>query len=170
MMKNNQKNYELVAWTKMVRNGKGQELRLCDELFEMEDIRYRREIERIVSDDSSSVVDISKGYERYAKFLLEMGYYRRGLEKLSISARYCLLSGEWDTIDSDLGSQNFFYGRSGGRFIYLYKEFHRLVKEYGFEEFLQTEEVQRLEEEYDRFTEWDRVFRQHLYDVKPWRK
>ena len=85
--KSKSKSYELVAWTE---NG---HVRMIPSLVNEMKVPYEEKIERIKSQDYDNeigwLIRLSKAWEEYARFFMELGYYRQAYQCYDEAAQIC---------------------------------------------------------------------------------
>lgn len=170
MMKD--KKYQLVAWTRNVKENDGPEIRMIPSLLHEMEEPYSTEIRRLINNDGSAR-ELADAYERNADFLFKSGQYGEGIRLLRQAAVTCIMNCDWDMdwcdFDTDLGSYDYFTGKTRGDFFRLYGKYRRMAVRYRRQDILLEKESSRLEELYEGQTSHERDLSRHLHAMKVWK-
>lgn len=170
MMKD--KKYQLVAWTRNVKENDGPEVRMIPSLLHEMQEPYLAEIGRLTH-NGGSAREMADAYERNADFLLKAGQYGEGIRFLRLAALQCIMDCDWDMdwagFDTELGRYDYFIGKTRGDFFRLYGKYRRMAVRYRRQDIFLEKESLKLEELYEGQTAYEMDLSRHLHEMKVWK-
>lgn len=167
-----QKKYQLVAWTSnAVSKDEMQVLMIPSVHHDMQEA-YFKNISRYRKGNASvrKLRKLIDSYEENIRFFIITGHYGDAIRMTGYAAIACVETDEWEFIDTDLGSYDYFYGKMRSEFFRLYGQFNELIRKYGRHDILLEESSIKLKETFDRITEMDSDLYRHLREMKAWKR
>ena len=170
MMENNQKHYELVAWTRKMepryeqqQNNSSEweqeyQLRLIHSLHldaQYEYIMAAMECQK-AEQCPENTIRLVAALVKSARYLFLTGEYAGGIRFLLITAEYCLAAEKQYSTNNDHDTGGHVHGEMMQDFIYYYGEALRLAGKYRREDILMEESFRGLREVFMRMTELER--------------
>ena len=166
------KKYQLVAWTSNAGKKDEMQVLMIPSVHHDMQEAYFKNISKYRKGDISvsKLRNLIDSYEENIRFLIMTGHYGDAIRMTGYAARACVETNEWEFIDTDLGSYDYFYGKMRSEFFRLYGQFNELIRKYGRHDILLEDNSRKLKEAYDEITEMDSDLYRHLREMKAWKR
>ena len=174
-----EKKYQLVAWTKNIKDKENARLYMIPSLESevmdsvLDDLKWVHREENksrggISLDLARRAVSACRKVSRYKIFT---GHLGDGIRYLFFAANYCIWMDDrdWVYYDTDLGSYSYFCGELRHEFIRLCEEGLRLAKKFRREDVLQEGKPKQMLELYYEQTQEERDLEKHLKNISCWK-
>lgn len=167
-----QKKYQLVAWTSNAVSKDEMQILMIPSVHHDMQEAYFKNIARYRKGNVSvrRLRKLIDSYEENIRFFIMTGHYGDAIRMTGYAARECVDTNDWEFIDTDLGSYDYFYGRMRSEFFRLYGQFNELIRKYGRYDILLEESSIKLKETFERITEMDSDLYRHLREMKAWKR
>ena len=172
------KKYQLVAWTKNIKDKENGRLHMIPSLESevmdsvLNDLKWvhREEYKyhgHISLDLARRAVRACRMISRFKFFT---GHPGDGIRYLFFAARYCIIEDDlnWFYYDTDLGSYSFFCGELNSEFEILCEEAIALARKHGLEHILKEKKPKRMLKLYREHTQEQRDLKRHLKEMSAW--
>ena len=174
-----EKKYQLVAWTKDIKDKENARLYMTPSLESEVMDSVLNDLKWVHREENKSHGTISlhlarravRACRRVSRYKIFTGHPGDGIRYLFFAARYCIIQDDfnWFYYDTDLGSYSYFCGELSQEFKMLCEEGMALARKYGLEHILKEEKPKRMLELYREHTQENRDLKRHCKKMLAWK-